>query len=79
MGIQSTADIAKKLFIVGLMFGATILIPFAGIGTATATSPVSSYPADSSYPAGSSYPADPSWPSPPSWGSYPAESSYGGR
>lgn len=79
MGIKSISGATKKLLIAGPMFGATILIPFAGIGTATATSPVSSYPADSTYPA------DPSWPSPASWGSYPAEpsypggSSYGGR
>lgn len=73
MGEHSRVKFAKKLFAVGFMFGVAIFIPFAGIGTATATSPVSSYPADSSYPA------EPSWPSPPSWGTYPEESSYGGR
>lgn len=79
MGGHLRLNAAKKMLITGLMFGAAISAPFVGIGTAAATSPVSSYPADSTYPA------DPSWPSPASWGSYPAEpsypagSSYGGR
>ncbi len=71
MGIRSASGATRKMFTAGLMFGAAISLPFVGIGTAAATSPVSSFPADSSYPA------DPTWPSPPSWGSYPAESSYG--
>jgi hypothetical protein len=64
----------------GLALGLGSLGVFASAGTAAATTPTSTYPADPTWPAPpswGSHPADPTWPSPPSWGSWPAESTWG--